>query len=413
MGANTDKIRIRNGQELAENLGYSNFDSLYRRYKDWKEKQGVDLSPLLKSGAVGSDTLIFLCEKRERDPSEFELVEAQNTEGGKKQTTAAPRPPTVDYSGTIAELSDVKLKLAAMTDNRDKLDGKLSTATEKAKAAERALADKNGEIERLNTANRIAISTEQQKTREAERKAEAKLQEQKTELTGNTKSLLASEKEKQELLEKNAYAQAEADFLKSSEVRIQAIAAQRIAVVTKKHDADMQKMKSEHGFTVAQKDGEIVELKAKIDTLKKVIAGLEKRLKTEWGLWSMPTKLEWINIVVNIMALFGFWFIHPFFGPVVWSFFALFYWVTAETVKDAQSVEAAKFGFNVTVGIEVLYGIIHISTIHKIVKGNTDLIAGGGENVENWYSIVGAIILSAMAIFALKMTRKKALDSIA
>jgi hypothetical protein len=311
---------------------------------------------------------------------------------------------------------------------RDRLTDTHSTLLESEKS-KIGLIDKNAsaEIERLKqekidavntekqrnettiTNLRLQLKGEQEKARNTESEAQRKLREQKEELTDSHSTILESEKGKIDLIKKNAFAEAEANFLKDSETRIQEIVAERVGVITKQQNGAMQALKNVHSSELAAKVGEIATLTAKNEALQKVVAQLKKRLATEWGLWKFPTKLEWINIVSNIAALVGLYFIHPFFGTCIWCLFALFFSETVHLVKDAQSKKAADTAFYTTLGIEIIYGIIHVSTFKKILEGNKNLIGGAG--AQGAYSWIGAVIMSFMSIIALNVLWKKTQDS--
>lgn len=181
----------------------------------------------------------------------------------------------------------------------------------------------------------------------------------------------------------------------------------KMSAMETKHRQEMSATETTHGqemsATETKHGQEMSAMSAKIEAL-------EHRLKKGFGVWRLPTKLETINIVSNILACVGFSQMAGVFGFLVWVLLALFFWDTVLTVKDNKNKKSAEFGFNVTIGIEILYGCIHPTTISNAVAHTENLI--GGQEAAGVYGFLGAIILTLMSIFSLNQSMKKASDKV-
>lgn len=414
---NTGQTLPTNKNELQELLGRS-FDSIQKQYKRQLDTGVFGEPQTLPSRDISSQHLFNLCKFcYPSDNACIDLLKKLPQFEAKSKAIDEVKPP----SATIQKETIFK------EDKETSLLKEINDLRANIKA-------KNEEIARINKEHTGEIQTYTQKITQAENekstayKVAKERQDTITKLQSDIQTLRTGKENTDKQLQTAQTAQTSiSDTVKTLQTNhdskmseMSGLHKKEMSEMSAKNAADIADIQKRHAKILADttqtfndkltelensKNTEGVELRADIADKEKLIAELQARLNKGLLKYRKPTKLEMINILSNVVAAIGFYQLGGVFILSVWALMALFFWDTLLTIKDASNKKSGEFGFWVTVGIEILYGCIHPTTIINAVKNTSNLVADA-----SYYGYLGAIILTLMSIFSLNQSMNKAQD---
>ncbi len=158
-------------------------------------------------------------------------------------------------------------------------------------------------------------------------------------------------------------------------------------------------------FQLSQKEEDLKIVQAELNRIKDISKGFTFEMKSLWR-----QELDTINIVSNILAVYGFTLVFGFVGVISVVLMILFFKNTMKNVKLAKREIATRFGMRIAIAIECIYGFFHYTTFYDILKNKTESLL---IKDAQWVSIGMMVIVSGLSIAALIQSRKQAKDDIA